>query len=207
VPYVRRVLSTAAAAGGLAALACVLPAVSLAEPVAPAPCTVSPLSQPFLQWGDQSTYELVAGGDFEGSPADWSLQGGSGVVDGSELFGVTGGVGSSSLQLTQGAVATAPPVCVNIPHPAARMFVRSDSADTQLKVQAVYSDGQHNHTIPAGPMVKVGTDWAPTRPLKIHPVVIPALHGTGTALITLRFTAVKGTSYIDDVFVDPRGRY
>jgi hypothetical protein len=206
VPNVRRPFMSLVSVGGLAVfVSLAIPAIGQAALVAPAPCSVAPLSQPFLPWGDTATYSEVPGGDFEGSLAGWTLQGGAAQVTGSEQFGVTGSVGSSSLQLSQGAVAVAPAACVNVPHPTARLFVRSSSAGAQLRVAAVYKIGQRVIRIPAGPPVDPGADWQPTQPLKIHPVVVQALLG-GTALITLQFTATNGTVQIDDVFIDPYGR-
>ena len=40
-------------------------------------CNESALSQPFAQWGDSNSYELVAQGDFEGSLSQWTLSGGA----------------------------------------------------------------------------------------------------------------------------------
>jgi hypothetical protein len=207
VPNVRCRITSVATVGGLAILASLaVPAIGQAALVAPTSCTIGPLSQPFLAWGDRAAYEQVPGGDFEGALTDWTLQGGTALVSDSDPFGVTGSVGSSSLQLPPGAVAVAPATCVNIPHPAARLFVRSASAGAQLRVQAVYNDGQRAVTIPAGPAVRPTVNWQPTKPLKIHPVVIPALHASGTALVALEFSATHGTVEIDDVFVDPRQR-
>ncbi len=204
MPNVRRYITSITSAGGLAILAALaIPAIGQAAPAPPTACSVGPLSQPFRLWGDNATYEMVAGGDFEGSLDGWTLQGGATQSSGSEQFGVTGSVGSSSLELPQGAVAVAPPTCVNIPHPTARLFVQSSSPGARLQVQAVYDNGAHSVTIPAGPAVKSSADWQPSQALNIHPVVIPALHGQGTALITLQFTATHGTVFIDDVFVDP----
>src|ERR1700684_4075031 len=55
-------------------------------------CSDATLSQPFLQWGDSSSYELVPGGDFEGSLSGWTLSGGAQRVAGSEPYGATGSV-------------------------------------------------------------------------------------------------------------------
>jgi hypothetical protein len=201
VPHVRRILT--AACGSVAALSCVLPGAASAQLDPPASCSTSTLSQPFLPWSDARSYELVPGGDFEGSLDGWSLTGNAGVAAGSETFAVTGTPGSSSLALPDGAVATAPPVCVNVAHLDARLFVRTDSPGATLRVRAVYDNGQTTVTIPSGPPVSPTSAWEPTRTLGIHPVVIPALHGGGSALITLSFAATGGTVYIDDVFVDP----
>jgi hypothetical protein len=178
-----------------------------AQLVQPTPCSISAISQAFLQWGDAHFYEPVSGGDFEGSLSGWSLADGATVTPESETFDAAGVAGSSSLELPVGAVVLTPPTCVNVPHPVARLFARGASAGAQLRVEAVYENGQHVVTIPAGPPLKPGADWQPVRPLKIHPVVIPALHGTGTALISLELTVPRGTVYVDDVFVDPRGRW
>lgn len=204
-PTVRRLLTAAAASAGLLAFA--PPGAASAQLVPPAPCSISTLSQPFLAWSDTSTYELVPGGDFENLPAGWSLQGGAAPALGSETFAATGTLGSSSVELPQGAVAAGPPACMNIPHPDARLFVRSGSSGATLKVVAVYNNGQGPVTIPAGSLVQPTSTWEPTPRLDIHPIVIPALHSGDTALITLRFTATKGTVYIDDVYVDPWGRF
>jgi hypothetical protein len=170
----------------------------------PAACTVDTVSQPFAQWGDSATYAPVPGGDFEGSAAGWTLTGGATVVPDSESFGVTGSVGSYSLLLPPGSVAISPPTCVNIPHPSARMFVRTDSGVARLRVQTLYDTGNGNTVaIPATGRSLATTDWQPTGTLKIHPVVAPALGGQGTAFLTLRLSAASGAVQVDDVFIDP----
>src|ERR1700684_1295972 len=63
-------------------------------------CPSLTVSQPFAQWGDQSDYALVPGGDFE--TPQWTLQNGAAIVRGSEPYAVTGTLGNSSLSLPAG---------------------------------------------------------------------------------------------------------
>ena len=43
----------------------------------PGSCGNEPASQPFAQWGDRSSYALVAGGSFEAGTVPWLLSGGA----------------------------------------------------------------------------------------------------------------------------------
>jgi hypothetical protein len=202
-------LARACSIGATAAAAMLISAASSqAALVIPGACTVGAVSQPFLSWGDGATYVPVPGGDFEGSLTGWTLTGGATVVSDSEPFGVAGSVGSYSLLLPPGAVAVAPPTCVNIPHPTARMFVRTDAPGARLKVQTLYDDGTDNTiAIRATGPRHASADWQPTSALKIHPVVAPALNDQGTAYLTLQFSAKYGAMQIDDVYIDPWGRW
>jgi hypothetical protein len=167
-------------------------------------CNGAALTQPFLRWGDSSSYELVPGGDFEGSLPGWTLSGGARKVSGSEPFGVTGKVGSWSLQLPAGASAQSPYTCVNASYPTFRFFARNGGPLSTVLVQVVYKTLLGPVTLPLGAVALSG-EWAPTLPMLIGSVVGGLLSG-GTAQVALRFTAVTGSSAIDDVFVDPRMR-
>ncbi len=183
-----------------------LGALALAAPLAHAgvlslgACDNSSLSQPFAPWADFEQYKLAPGGDFEGSLAGWSLQGGAQQVGGSETFAVAG-PGASSLSLPAGATAVSPPTCVNAAYPAFRFFARSDTPGVVVLISARYSTVLGTITIPVGG-VTPGTGWQPTLPLLTGSAVPGAVSG-GTAEIELQFTAVGGGAQIDDVFVDP----
>jgi hypothetical protein len=206
VPHVRRPSIALVAAGCLTALAGALPGAAYASLVTPASCTISQVSQPFLSWGDTATYELLPGGDFEGSLDGWTLQGGAAQVADSDQFGVTGSVGSEALALPPGAVATAPAACVDLSHPDVRLFTRSDSPNATLRVRAMFDTADREVTARAGHGSQVSSDWQPTQPLTVHRfLVLP--NSNGTAYITVQFQASGGTVYIDDALVDPRGRY
>ncbi len=188
------------------ALACALGVCSAAPAqaalISTGACNEASLSQPFLQWGDTSSYELVPGGDFEGSLAGWTLSGGAQRVAGSEPYGATGSVGASSLALPQGASAQSPQVCVNASYPSFRFFARNDGLTSTVLVQLVYHTVLGTVSLPLGAVALSGA-WQPTLPMLTGSLVGGALAG-GTAEVALRFTALTGSSDIDDVFVDPR---
>jgi hypothetical protein len=203
-PHVQRVFASL----GLAlAAACALAGLCFATPARAAlvesgACNEAGLSQPFVRWGDQSSYELLAGGDFEGSLAGWSLSGGAERVAGSEPYGATGSVGSYSLELPAGASAQSPFTCVNAAYPTFRFFARNDALLSTVLVQVVYQTPLGVLALPLGAVALSGS-WQPTLPMLTGSVALAALSG-GTAQVALRFTAEVGPSQIDDVFVDPR---
>jgi hypothetical protein len=164
-------------------------------------CNESALSQPFLAWGDSSTYELVPGGDFEGSLAGWSLSGGAQRVTGSEPYGVTGSAGSYSLELPAGASAQSPFTCVDAAYPTFRFFARNDALLASVVVQVVYQTPLGTVALPLG-VVALSHTWQPTLPM-LTGSVVTGLLSDGTAQAALRFTALAGSSQIDDVFIDP----
>jgi hypothetical protein len=167
-------------------------------------CNEAPLTQPFAPWGDTSTYELVPGGDFEGSLAGWTLSGGAARATGSEPYGVTGAIGAYSLALPAGASAQSPYVCVNASYPTFRLFAREGVLLSTVLVQVVYKTILGPVGLPLGTIAPSG-QWQPTPPM-LTGSLVGALLTNGTAQAALRFTALTGSSRIDDVFVDPRMR-
>jgi hypothetical protein len=164
-------------------------------------CNESALSQPFVAWGDSSTYELVPGGDFEGSLAGWSLSGGAQRVAGSEPYGATGSVGSYSLDLPAGASAQSPFTCVDAAYPTFRFFAHNDTLLSSVVVQVVSQTPLGTVALPLG-AVALSYKWQPTLPMLTGSVLTGLLSG-GTTQVALRFTALAGASQIDDVFIDP----
>jgi hypothetical protein len=166
-------------------------------------CDNSTLTEPFAPWSDTNEYKLVPGGDFEGSLAGWTLTGGASLVPGSEPYGATGSVGSSSLYLRAGASAQTPFTCVNAAYPTARFFARNDGLLSTVAVSDVYKLPLLGEVaVPLG-VVALDGQWEPSAPLLTASVVTGLLSG-GTTQVALRFTALTGASQIDDVFVDPR---
>ena len=203
----RRLPSARASLGPALALAGVLLGVCSAAPaqaalISTGACNEASLSQPFVRWGDASYYELVPGGDFEGSLSGWTLSGGAQPVAGSEPYGVTGSLGAHSLALPAGASAQSPFTCVDAGYPSFRFFARNDSLASTVLVQVVYKTLLGSVALPLG-VVALSGEWQPTLPMLTGSVVTGALSG-GTAQAALRFTALTGSSDIDDVFVDPR---
>lgn len=181
-------------------LACAAPAQ--AALLSTGACNEAGLSQPFLRWGDSNVYELVPGGDFEGSLSGWTLSGGAQRVPGSEPYGATGSVGAYSLSLPAGASAQSPFTCVNASYPTFRFFARNDGLASTVLVQVVYQTLVGPVSLPLG-AVALSEEWEPTLPMLTGSIAAGALSG-GTAQVALRFTALTGSSQLDDVYVDPR---
>jgi hypothetical protein len=169
--------------------------------IATGACNGASVSQPFARWGDDSSYELIAGGDFEGSLAGWSLSGGAQRVAGSDPYAATGTAGADSLALPAGASAQSPLTCVNAAYPTFRFFARTDELTSTVLVQVVYRTVLGTVAVPLGAVALSG-EWQPTLPMLTGSLVTGAL-SEGTAEVALRFTAVTGGARIDDVFVDP----
>jgi hypothetical protein len=189
------------------------PSASAAPQAASAPnasnastCAAAAQSQPFLKWGDSNSYQLVAGGDFEGSMSGWTLSHGAAQAKGSETYGATGTVGNYSLALpSAGASAQSPFTCVTASDPTFRLFVRSEGAPSSVSVAVVYPTPLGVIAVTVG-IVTPGSGWQPAAAMPTGAAIAGALSSNGTAQMALRFTALSGSSRIDDVFVDPRMR-
>ncbi|MFZ0040782.1 MAG: hypothetical protein WAK93_05710 [Solirubrobacteraceae bacterium] len=150
------------------------------------------MSQPFSQWGDQSSYELAPAGDFESS--GWTLENGAAIVAGSETYAATGTLGSSSLSLPAGSSATSPTFCLDASVPTLRFF---DAGSGNVLVQIV--DG--GFTIPAG-VANADGSWSPSPVFTTRSKLVGLLSG-GSAQVSIKLTALSGQSQVDDVFIDP----
>jgi hypothetical protein len=200
-PPRRRIVFAAVVAAALAALTTATSA--RAALVSTSACDGAPLSQPFAPWGDTHLYKLVPGGDFEEGLAGWSLSGGARRVPGGEPYAVNGAAGSWSLELPAGASAQSPFTCVNAAYPTLRFFARDSGLLSNVLVQLVYRTPLGvEAVIPVG-IVALHGEWEPTLPMLTASAVPGTLSG-GTAQVALRFTALLGSSWIDDVFIDPR---
>ena len=195
----RRMLGTVSAGCAISAAALLVPSVSAAQAnlLALSTCNSNTLTQPFSPWGDNSSYELAPGGDFEAGSAAWNLSGGAQIVPGSEPFAATGTLGASSLSLPAGSSAESPSTCVNAAYPTVRFFIGGTGA---VALSVVWN----GIPIPTGIAVDAGT-WMPSPAMITASPVWGALSG-GTAQVSLRLTALAGTPLVDDVFVDPWGR-
>lgn len=155
-------------------------------------CNGAPVSQPFAPWGDNASYQLAPGGDFESS--SWTLAGGAQIVSDSEPFAGTGTLGSGALSLPAGATATSPLICLNAAYPSLRMF----AAGLGNVSVSILSGGQ---SIPLG-TIHAGDSWAPSRSLNTNGAVNGLLNG-GTADVSIQLTGLNGSPEVDDVFIDP----
>jgi hypothetical protein len=204
----RRLSHTGALALGLllgtTALLCLAATSAQAALLSTGACSDATLSQPFAQWGDTGSYELLSQGSFEGSLSQWTLGGGASRASGSEPYGVSGSVGSYSLALPAGGWAQSPYTCVNASYPTFRFFARGSGLLPTLAVAVVYKTVLGSVALPLG-VAAPGGSWQPTAPMLTGSVVAGLLSG-GTAQAALRFTALTGASQIDDVYIDPRMR-
>lgn len=190
---VRHVLETVMGVCSLCAIGSAAPLSAQASLVSTSTCHSSQLSQPFAPWGDDFSYELAPGGDFESSA--WTMSGGAKRVR--EPFAVTGLRGSVSLSLTAGGLANSPPVCVNAAYPTVRFFIAGTGT---AAVQVVYG-----HMTIASGLAVAAHEWRPTLVMLTGSAVTGALAG-GTAQVSLRLTGVTGDPQVDDVFIDPWNR-
>ena len=191
---------------GALALVCVPAASAKAALISTDACDSATLTQPFAPWGDSNSYKLVGGGDFEGSLAGWTLTDGAAVVPGSEPFGATGSVGKYSVYLPAGASAQSPYTCVDFAYPTFRFFAKNNGLLSTVLVSVVYKEPLLGPVaIPIGP-VALSRTWGPSLPMLTASAVQGVVNGLlaqGTPQVALRFTALTGSSNVDDVFVDP----
>jgi hypothetical protein len=195
-PRVRKVI------GRVAAMTCV--AVFGSTGAAFAACQNQPVSQPFAHWGDNSSYFLVPGGSFEGTPGQvgWSLSDAS-LTPGNEPFDVHGASDDQTLTVDSGGSATSPGFCVDRTMQDLRFFARETAPGSDLEVQGVLGFGRSQFVWPLA-VVKDGSlpSWAPVRPIELRPRFLPSWMHLSLAL---RFVARGGDGswQIDDVYVDP----
>jgi hypothetical protein len=191
---------------GVVALVCIPVASANAALISTDACDNATLTQPFAKWTDSNSYKLVPGGDFEGSLSGWTLSGGATRVAGSEPFGVTGAVGKSSMYLPAGGSVQTPYTCVDAAYPSFRFFGRNNGLLSIVAVSIVYKEPLLGPVaVPVG-TVLLSPSWGPSAQMLTLSVVQGMVNGllTGkTPQVALRFTAVTGSSQIDDVFIDP----
>jgi hypothetical protein len=201
---------TASVAGGTAAPISAdgrrspVPSSGSILPASSGACDGSLLSTPFVAFGDSNAYKLVPGGNFEGSMAGWSLGGGARVVSGNEPYAAAGS-GSHSLLLPAGASVRTPYSCVNASYPSLRLFARTNSLLSTVAVSLEYSNVLGLVSVPVG-VVTLSPSWHPSMPM-ITAAAIAGLVSGGNTSVAIRFTALLGSSQVDDVFIDPRMRF
>jgi hypothetical protein len=169
-------------------------------------CDNATLSQPFAHFNDSNEYKLVPGGSFENGASGWTLSHGASIVSGSEPFGATGSVGASSARLTAGSSVTSPFTCVDAAYPMFRFFARNSGLLSTVVVSVVYKPLLGIPVaVPVG-TVLLSPNWSPSAQMLTVSILTGLLHG-GTVPMAIRFTALTGTSQLDDVFVDPKMHY
>jgi hypothetical protein len=176
--------------------------------ILPGTCGNQPESQPFAQFGDNASYTLVPGGNFESGGTPWALTGAAHVASGNETYYVGGTADSRSLSLPAGSSATSPFSCTDIYHPTVRLFVRNTGASSShLIVQAIYPSLLGKATTTLGEIT--GTSrWAPTAADSLFLNNLLATISLSQTSIAFRFVPADSTGNwsIDDVYLDPYAR-
>jgi hypothetical protein len=156
-------------------------------------------SQPFAQFGDSRLYAFGANGGVESGGTGWGLSGAA-IVKGNESYYVHSSADRYSVALPAGATATTPQLCMGTTSTVLRFFDRSGNGG-KVRVQIVMRNalgavlGVVDWTT-----ISASTAWQPSPSLLNLDSLLGLL---GVSSIQLKFTALSGTSQIDDVYVDP----
>jgi len=166
-------------------------------------CNAGTLSTPFSKWGDDNLYALIPGGHFEAGEPAWTLSGGTKLAAGSEPWAVTGSLGKSSLSIPAGGSARSSFICVTPEDRTFRFFDRSEAASGSLLVSIVFQTPKGNVVI-KGVALSVANSWLPSEILHTGAAIASAITGKEEVHVALQFESLKGTTRVDDVFLDPR---
>jgi hypothetical protein len=174
-------------------------------------CTVSTATlQPFLSFGDQDSYFLAPGGNFEGSPGKalngWSTTGRVGIAkNNNESYYVGSPSDSQSLFMTAGSSATTPQICVSHDTPALRVFVQNDGTpNSSLAVLLNYTDQNGNAQTAQVASLSGGTSWSLSPHVRFLSTIAPLVGGQGQTSVSFSFVPTGGASWsIDDLYIDP----
>jgi hypothetical protein len=189
--FTRRTWSLGVVIGALL----LLPGSAAAATASSVGCSVLPVSQPFLSWGDGNWYSLVPGQStkqFVGT--GWTLTGGAKIVTTTRADGST----SSVLDLPSGSTAISPTICVSSSYPKARMMVRDVVGAQGVFVSVSYPGANPQST---GQVHGYASAWTLSTAFSIHSAPVAGWQPA-------RFTLVAGgtTSHfqIYNFYVDPR---
>jgi hypothetical protein len=172
--------------------------------LAGADCGYDPASQIFAGWGDSAWYALAPQGDLSDSD-EWTLDKEAAVLSEGDPF--SGAV--NSLELSKGAEAATPAMCVNLDNPTLRFFARDvgGNGKANLKVDMLYEnfDGHIKRLTIA--KLKANDQWQPSTPLPIYMNLLAAASPSGVTAIALQFKAegLQKDEAIDisGIYVDP----
>lgn len=172
--------------------------------LAGADCGYGVPSAQFAAWGDDASYVLAPQGDL--SAADgWTLNKQAAVVSSADPFSGA----SSSLQLSKGAEAGTPAMCVTLDNPTIRFFIKDSGGNekSHLKVDVLYEDfGGHIKRLTIARLT-AGGEWEPSLILPIYMNVLALASPSGVTAVALRFKAEglqkDETLSISSLYVDP----
>jgi hypothetical protein len=199
-----------AVASLIACGAAVMAGVAASPSLAAGGCAFPTLSKPFQSFQDSNDYFLAPGGDFETGVGGWAVSGGSGVVAGSESFGVGSQSDASSLALpVKGSAVTSPWICVTSAAPTFRMFIKNNGnkgyMDGQLAVYLNFTGGSGNvQQVKIAALTSKTAGWRLTKPISfIQYISTPLKSGYANISFTIKPNDDHGNWQLDDFYVDP----
>jgi hypothetical protein len=207
MPYVIRPKGlrklTVALIGAVAALA--LPATAAASG-----CPVTPVTNPFAQWGDMADYSLIPNGDLEAGAEGWFLRDAT-VEAGNEPFLVGSPTDTQSLKIRNGGVAVSPAFCVGAEHPTFRFFAHQPRGGNapDVKVHVRYGSGTRLKEQQVDTLVGSRYDsWRPSPAIDLFERLGLGSGATTTAHFVFEVEDEPGDQpwRIDDVYLDPYRR-
>ena len=202
MPYISRpprLRSAIAACAAVLALGAV-PAQALAEGSTSSTaknCEAPVLSQPLLSAGDTNSYFLVPGeseDNFAGT--GWSLSAGASIKTVTLADGKTGAV----LDLSSGARAVSPTICVTNDDPSARFIERRLGGNQGVNFYVSYWGSKGWSARYGGQVRAPGTAWSLSEPVAMQPA---NNSGWQLAQITLAAGGNSSEFQLYDLYVDP----
>jgi hypothetical protein len=185
---------------GAALIAAAAVAVALPAAASAASCPAQAVTQPFAELGDDNSYFMAPGGDFEGKTNSWLLSGKAKIEGKNDTYAEISG--KKSLTLEEGSSSTSPEVCVDIDRPHLRLALKAQKGKGSLRVDAISDSGTVTTlaTIDAGESNKWRiSDFVPlTAPLRLQADTVQQ--------VRLRITAEASQWRVDGVAIDPRVR-
>ena len=156
------------------------------ELLAGADCGYGDAAPVFSPWGDMAMYALAPQGDLSPSD-DWTLDKEATVVADADPF--SGAL--QSLELTKGAEAATPAMCVNLDNPTIRFFARDvgGNGKANLKLDVLYEDfdGHVKHLTIA--KLHLGDEWQPTVIVPIYMNMLALASPDGVTAVAFKFKA------------------
>jgi hypothetical protein len=155
-------------------------------------------SQAFKPWGDGSNYMLTPGGSFEVGTPSWTRSGGAMIVSGNESFFIHSKSDRNSLYMPAGSSVSSPTMCFK-PGDWHLRFVGSGSGQVRVSVTVTSLLGVVS-VLDGGTVSNTGT-WKPSPKVGLLLTNVTGL--LTTKAISIRVTATRGASQLDDVYLDP----
>ena len=169
-----------------------------------ADCGYGDPSSQFAAWGDDASYVLAPQGDLSATDG-WTLNKQATVVYSADPFSGA----KHSLQLSKGAEAGTPAMCVTLDNPTIRFFIRDSGGNekSHLKLDVLYEDfGGHIKRLTIA-RLQAGSEWEPSLILPIYMNVLALASPSGVTAVAFRFKAEglqkDETLSISSLCVDP----